>query len=571
MMIAWARAAAAALSVAVLAAGCSSAPGSPGGARGSAHGAPGSPSSTGGDWWPTYNRDNARSGLAPGLARAGQLAVTWRAQLDGAVYGQPLLLGGLVLAATENDSVYGLDRVTGRVVWHTGLGEPQAPAGLKCGNIDPLGITSTMAYDPASGSLFALAETSGGRHSLIALDPATGAVRWRRAVESAGGTAADTQQRSALTVAFGRVYVPFGGLFGDCGDYVGSVVGVPVGGSGPQVSYTAATRQGGIWAPGGLVVRAGALLAIVGNGASTSTYDGSDSVIALTPQLTRTAFFAPSSWAQDNASDSDLGAMTPGLVGGDVLAVGKSGAAYLLQGERLGGVGGQRAQAQVCPAYGSAAVSGTTVYVPCLDGTRAVSVVGGVITTLWTSSVPAGGSPTLGGGAVWAVDYSAGGALCAEPGHRSGHRQFLDRQVPPFRVADAGQRQRVCRHAQRRRGAVRGVGRRRWRLRVSPRVCDGRGGRAQSRRRQSVRGLKCAQHTVVVGVLGVGAGPHLLAQKDGGDLVGLAVIVLVPGDHEQAVVGFGPGRVVAEVLAQPGVALLDGAVVHVVLNVGDDE
>ena len=36
------------------------------------------------------------------------------------------------------------------------------------------------------------------------------------------------QQRSALAVGHGRVYVTFGGHYGDCGPYVGSVVGMPI-------------------------------------------------------------------------------------------------------------------------------------------------------------------------------------------------------------------------------------------------------------------------------------------------------------------------------------------------------
>ncbi len=47
--------------------------------------------------------------IASGVGTAGRLAIAWQAHLDGAVYGQPLLVGHLVIAATENDSVYALD------------------------------------------------------------------------------------------------------------------------------------------------------------------------------------------------------------------------------------------------------------------------------------------------------------------------------------------------------------------------------------------------------------------------------------------------------------------------------
>src|SRR3954471_13631080 len=43
--------------------------------------------------WTTYHHDNARSGVATGLAPLGTLSHAWSATLDGAVYGQPLVVG----------------------------------------------------------------------------------------------------------------------------------------------------------------------------------------------------------------------------------------------------------------------------------------------------------------------------------------------------------------------------------------------------------------------------------------------------------------------------------------------
>ena len=37
--------------------------------------------------WPTFGRDAARAGVAAGVATAGPLSISWRAHLDGAVYG----------------------------------------------------------------------------------------------------------------------------------------------------------------------------------------------------------------------------------------------------------------------------------------------------------------------------------------------------------------------------------------------------------------------------------------------------------------------------------------------------
>ncbi|HEU5331870.1 MAG TPA: PQQ-binding-like beta-propeller repeat protein [Actinocrinis sp.] len=371
--------------------------------------------------WPTYNRDNGRGGVAPDLQKPGALAVAWHAPLDGAVYGQPLVLGKLVVAATENDTVYGLDAATGHVLWHTTLGRPQPHSGLPCGDIDPLGITSTMAYDPATGTLFALAEVTGGRHYLAALDPSDGTMVWKTEVESPRGAPLATQQRGALTVAFGRVYVPFGGLYGDCGFYNGSVVSVPVGGTGAQQSYAVPTqREAGIWTPGGLAVSGNTLFASAGNGeAESGAYDGSDSVIALSPDLKRTDYFAPTTWATDNAADLDLGAMSPALIGDNVLIVGKSGTGYALRRDHLGGIGGEFDQKRECAAFGSASVSGTTAYVSCPEEVRAMSVTAAGIADVWRTPIKNASSATVGGGAVWDVDYSDG--ILYELGQNDGH------------------------------------------------------------------------------------------------------------------------------------------------------
>ncbi len=92
-----------------------------------------------------------------------------------------------------------------------------------------------------------------------------------------------------------------------------------------------------------------------------------------------------------------------------LLALGKSGTAYLVSAAHPGGVGGQVAQASVCPAYGAAAVAGSTVYEPCEQGgMAAISTAGGKIHVLWRGPASAWGSPAVGGGAVWVTDWTAG-------------------------------------------------------------------------------------------------------------------------------------------------------------------
>jgi polyvinyl alcohol dehydrogenase (cytochrome) len=385
--------------------------------------------------WTTYHRDNARSGVAAGLAPLGTLSRAWTATLDGAVYGQPLAVGDRIFAATENDTVYALDASTGAVVWSTHVGTPVPRSSLPCGNIDPLGITSTMVYDPETGLLFALAERTGPEHVLVSIDAATGQVSEERAAEPPRGDVIAHQQRAALNLLDDRVYIAYGGLAGDCANYIGSVVSLPTTGPAALDSYAVpTTREAGIWAPGGATVVGDNLLYAVGNGESTSgAYDGSDSVLALSPDLQLTDRFAPSTWAADNASDLDLGSMTPALVGSYVYADGKRGTAYTMRSGSLGGIGGQVAQATVCRAYGGAAVDADTVYAPCSDGPRAVRIdSAGGMQVLWRGPSTAKGSPVVGGGAVWVVDYDGGTLFALDPATGSVRQQISVGVCPHF-------------------------------------------------------------------------------------------------------------------------------------------
>lgn len=175
--------------------------------------------------WPVYHRDPARTGNDPAFpAFAGSLTRAWSTPLDGAVYAEPLVVGARLIAATEGDTVYALDPATGGVSWRRNLGHPVPLAKLPCGNIDPLGITGTPAYDPESGSLFVVAEVNGPRHVLFALDAADGTVRWSRGIDLLGDDPTTHQQRAALAIGNGFVYVGMGGLAGDCGQYVGELI-----------------------------------------------------------------------------------------------------------------------------------------------------------------------------------------------------------------------------------------------------------------------------------------------------------------------------------------------------------
>lgn len=369
-------------------------------------------SSLPGSWW-TYHRDNGRSGDQPGIAAVHRLSPSWQQHLDGAVYASPLIVRHQVIAATENNTVYSLDLGTGRQNWRIHLGPPVSGNLLPCGNIDPLGITGTPAYDRRTQRIYVVTETvRGGRvhHDLVGVDVQTGRMTFRRTADPPRQDPVPMQQRGALLALRGVIYIPYGGLYGDCGDYHGHVVAIdPSSRQAMSVYRVPVAREGGIWAPPGVVEgRDGRLLVAVGNGSSSTTYDGSDSVIALDPHsLTRLDFFAPRSWRSDNQGDADLGSMGPVVLpDGRTVTAGKSGYVYLL-GKRLGGIGGEIASVRGCVAFGGAATAGMRVLLPCLDGVRELVVTPRSLSFGWRAS-EASGSPVIGGGMVWSFNTETG-------------------------------------------------------------------------------------------------------------------------------------------------------------------
>ncbi len=300
--------------------------------------------------WPTYDRTADRSGVSVSSPAMGTVKPSWTASVDGAVYAQPLVVGSEVIVATENDSVYALNASTGAVLWMRHLASP-VPSGLPCGNILPSGITGTPVAEVATGRLWLVTFTAqpAYQHTLWEFNLATGQTVTQRPIDVSGSDTVAQQQRGALTLLGSRVYVPFGGLDGDCSDYKGRVVGAPVSGAGPLVSFTTDNeREAGIWAPPGESVRDGSIYVATGNGTPYDQVDDSDSVLRLSPELTVESIFTPSNFEPLSAGDLDLGSTAPALLpGGLVFQVGKEGVGYVLNGTDLGGTGGELTPCQL--------------------------------------------------------------------------------------------------------------------------------------------------------------------------------------------------------------------------------
>src|SRR5262245_53153550 len=100
--------------------------------------------------------------------------------ISGNVYAQPLYIEGgvngpMIIAVTESNNVYALNATTGTIIWQQNVGAPVPLSHLGCGNIDPVGITSTPVVDLASRALFIDAFTTpdGGatkKHLIFSLN-----------------------------------------------------------------------------------------------------------------------------------------------------------------------------------------------------------------------------------------------------------------------------------------------------------------------------------------------------------------------------------------------------------------
>ncbi len=396
---------------------------------------PAAPTATATALWPTYHLNQRRTANDNGEPSFTHLGSAWNSPaLDGSVYAEPLVDGGDVIVATENNSLYAFDVTSGALRWGpVNLGAART-SGFPCGNINPLGITGTPVID--GGFLYAVAEvqTSSSTYEfhLAKLDPATGAVTYNVNVTPSGMDTNVQQERSALAVSNGNVVVVWGGLAGDCGDYHGYVetVAESTGVEQHQWNDTSQSggREGGMWAPSGPAVNSsGNIFVTTGNGSSTdiTAYDFGDSVLKFSPALALRSWFAPGppqTWASLNAGDTDLGSVGPILLpNGLLFAIGKGGRGYLLNQSALpdnsNPGGGENYSAAVChatsdAAFGGMAATGDTVYVPCLDGVAAVRVDSATaFHVLWYQTGGGGGAPIVAGGVVWTLPKNGGTTL----------------------------------------------------------------------------------------------------------------------------------------------------------------
>jgi hypothetical protein len=417
---------------------------------------PGTPvAGTGGqgpEEWLGYHADQARTGAVDGPSPTS-VRVAWRARLGGAVRGQPLVARGRVLAATETNRVVALDPRTGRILWSTSLGRPltDVSATVGCGNIDPLGVTSTGVVDPATGTYFVVAEISDGhggvRHRLSGLDVATGRVRVAADVDPPlrrGQSPLHLLQRASLALGNGRVYVPYGGHLGDCGSYSGWLVGAELADPTRQVSFQVAPdgEGGAIWQGGGAPAldADGNVYLTTGNAnpfpaSAPDPVRYAESVVKLSPDLHVLASFKDT----EAGGDEDLSTGNPVLLpDGEMFTVGKTDIGFVLRRADLHRVAAVRGVCGSDPDGGPAYDPATDrVFVPCRGG--GIQVVGLGDSRLGPRLPGADSAPVVLGRTVWALDSGAD-RLVAFDAAGGGRRESVavGADVPVFASPSAG-------------------------------------------------------------------------------------------------------------------------------------
>src|SRR6266513_924397 len=200
--------------------------------------------------------------------------------ISGNVYAQPLYIEGgpngpMIIAVTESNNVYALNATNGTVIWQrTDIGPP-VTSGFPCGNINPVGITGTAVVVLASRSLFfdALIDGPTKKHFIYSLNVDNGTTNpgWPVDVNATATyngitfTSLVQNERAALGLVNGVVYVPYSSHFGDCGTFHGWVVGVSTTNPTSVTAWATTAIGGGIWGHGGVASDGTNMFVITGN------------------------------------------------------------------------------------------------------------------------------------------------------------------------------------------------------------------------------------------------------------------------------------------------------------------
>ncbi|HXI58880.1 MAG TPA: hypothetical protein VNO55_22590 [Polyangia bacterium] len=319
------------------------------------------------------NKHSSRDGhfVQPKLTHAASASMTldagFNATYKGATWAVPLYMedgpnhSGAFFVATIGNDVAALDETTGATIWTRNLGAPYmgAPCG---GSYNLVGIFGTPVIDATSRTIFVTATTGPTLNYVVhALSVDDGTERPGWPIDTSVGTngfpAGKHNQRSALSLVNGILYIPFGGHYGDCNPYQGRVLAIDIKTPTKTGLFTTKGDRGAIWAAGGLASDGNGVFVVTSNG-SNATHQpddpsggDSEAVFRLTGMaaIDRSAanYYYPARWKAMDQADNDFGSNSPVYIqvpgatpASYVVATSKDGHMAFLDSQHLGGMEG---------------------------------------------------------------------------------------------------------------------------------------------------------------------------------------------------------------------------------------
>src|SRR3954469_10270096 len=265
--------------------------------------------------WPVYGHDlaNTRSAGTAGPS-AGQVASLQRAwtfsSTQGDFTGTPVVADGVLVAGTNQGTVFALDAANGKVLWSRDLG-------------DPVNGTAAIDLDAPGGPAVFVPVAREDSPQLFRLSLRDGSVRWRTALSrQPAGTHPSVY--GSPTVWQGTVYIGTSGPNGDDSTARGSVVALnELSGAVRWLTYTVPPGHDGgpVWSTPAIDSATGRLYVGTGNAYHAPAADTTDAIMALNAGNGRILGYYQATpddtFAADNPAgpDADFGASVNLLTG----------------------------------------------------------------------------------------------------------------------------------------------------------------------------------------------------------------------------------------------------------------
>jgi len=282
-------------------------------------------------------------------------------------------------ALRADPNVVAFDETTGLPVWtaHVDTGGD--------------GIRGTPVIDPDSRRLFVVTGNDPHLVHVLSIDNGAEATTGGWPVTLSATTlsyngktfnSAAQNQHGALLLLNRILYIPFGGQYGDGGNYLGWIVALDTADPTRLAGWATQSLRSGIWGSGGLASDGTYVFGVTGDTTSVAR-NASDSEEVLRvkgmAELTRDAasVFVPTEWTgwDRPTGDLDFGASTPAFVplaaGSEppslLVAPAKAGRIYVLNGSNLSngtypGVGGALANLIVANPTAESVYTAPTIY-----------------------------------------------------------------------------------------------------------------------------------------------------------------------------------------------------------------